>query len=98
MSRISDYIDRWRETTPVIQDEIEVEYIPLYTKDPGLPGFKLRETVDPDIRLREPEGAGEPEKVTKFKMEGDRFVEAPTLESLLERLEKLEAIVKEMKK
>ena len=85
MSRITDYMDRWRTATPVIRDEIEVEYIPLYPKDPGLPGFKLRET-------------GDPEKVTKFKMEVDTFVEVPTLENLLERLEKLEAIVKEMKK
>ena len=51
MGKLTDYMDRWRETTPVIQDEIEVEYIPLYTKYPDL---KLRETIDPDIRLREP--------------------------------------------
>ena len=92
-------MDRWRTATPLIPAEKVtkpyVEYIPLYTKDPILPGFKLRETLDTDLRLREPEFG---QKVTKFQMEGDRFVEVPTFESLLERLEKLEATVKEMKK
>ena len=85
MNRISDYMDRWRTATPVIRDEIEVEYIPLYPKDPGLPGFKLRET-------------GEPEEVTKLSINDEGFVEVPTLENLLKRLEKLEAIIKGMKK
>ena len=66
MSRISDYIDRWRTATPVIQDEIEVEYIPLY------PGFKLRETIDPDIRLREPvEDCSEPSELKALSTKVD---------------------------
>ena len=67
MSRISDYMDRWLENTPVIQPEIEVEYIQSYPKEPEIG-------------------------------ENGSLVEVPTLENLLKRLEKLEAIVKEMKK
>ena len=78
MSKLTDYMDRWLENTPVIPAELD---IPLYTKDPGLPDLKLRET-------------GLPEKINS----GEGFVEVPTFASLLERLEKLEAIVKEMKK
>ena len=82
MGKLTDYIDRWRTATPVRLPEIEIENIPLYPKDPDL---KLRET-------------GEPEKVTQFVQENGSFVEVPTFESLLERLERLEVMVEEMKK
>jgi len=62
VSRIADYMDRWLENTPVIQPEVEAEYIPPYPKEPELG-----------------------KKVTKFKLEGDTFVEVPTIENLLKR-------------
>ena len=36
MGKLYDYMDRWRTATPVIEPEIEVEYIPPYPKEAAL--------------------------------------------------------------